>query len=45
MFSKAIVRVPGKSLVNGLTDSNHLGSPDYQKAIIQHKAYIEALQQ
>jgi len=44
MFSKAIVRIPGKSLINGLTDSKHLGSPDYQKAIIQHKAYIEALQ-
>ena len=44
MFSKAIVRTPGKSLIDGLTDSKHLGSPDYQKAITQHKAYIKALQ-
>ncbi len=43
MFSKAIVRTPGKSLINGLTDSKHLGVPDYSKAIIQHQAYIEAL--
>ena len=44
MFSKAIVRTPGKSLIDGLTDSKHLGSPDYQKAITQHKSYIKALQ-
>ena len=44
MFSNAIVRAPGKSLIDGLTDSKHLGSPDYQKAITQHKAYINALQ-
>jgi len=43
MFSKAIVRTPGKSLINGLTDSSHLGVPDYSQAIIQHQAYIEAL--
>ena len=43
MFTKAIVRTPGKSLVNGLSDSKHLGSPDYSKAIIQHQQYIEAL--
>ena len=43
MFTKAIVRTPGKSLVNGLSDSKHLGAPDYSKAIIQHQQYIEAL--
>ena len=43
MFSKAIVRTPGKSMINGLTTS-HLGMPDYEKAIIQHHAYIEVLQ-
>ena len=43
MFSKAIVRIPGKSLINGLTDSEYLGSPDYSQAIIQHKQYVEAL--
>jgi len=44
MFSKAIVRTPGKSMVNGLTTAG-LGAPDYEKAIIQHKAYIDALQE
>ncbi len=42
MFSNAIVRKPGKSIINGLTDAN-LGIPDYQKAINQHKVYINAL--
>ncbi len=28
MFSKAIVRTPGKSILNGLTTSN-LGKPDF----------------
>lgn len=44
MFTKAIVRTPGKSLINGLTDSKHLGSPNYSRALIQHQFYIEALQ-
>ena len=44
MFSSAIVRIPGKSLIDGLTDSKHLGVPDYANAINQHKSYIEALQ-
>ena len=43
MFTKAIVRTPGKSLVNGLSDSKYLGTPDYSNAIIQHLQYIEAL--
>ena len=43
MFTKAIVRTPGKSLVNGLSDSKYLGIPDYSNAIIQHLQYIEAL--
>ena len=43
MFTNAIVRIPGKSLINGLSDSKSLGFPDYDKAIIQHKLYIEAL--
>ncbi|MBF0233379.1 MAG: N(G),N(G)-dimethylarginine dimethylaminohydrolase [Desulfamplus sp.] len=42
MFTRAIVRRPGKSMVNGLT-SSYSGVPDYKKAIIQHDAYIEAL--
>ncbi len=44
MFKKAIVRKPCKNLVNGLTTAN-LGKPDYQLALIQHQAYIEALEE
>ena len=43
MFKQAIVRRPGKSLVNGITTAG-LGQPDYQLALRQHDAYIEALQ-
>ena len=44
MFKKAIVRKPCKNLVNGLTTAN-LGKPDYQLALTQHQAYIEALEE
>ena len=43
MFNQAIVRRPGKSLVNGITTAG-LGQPDYQLALKQHDAYIEALE-
>ncbi len=43
MFNQAIVRRPGKSLVNGITTAG-LGQPDYQQALDQHDAYIDALQ-
>ncbi len=42
MFTKAIVRTPGKSFVNGLTSAN-LGKPDYDLALKQHQNYIDAL--
>jgi dimethylargininase len=42
MFTRAIVRKPGQSLVNGLT-SFDLGPPDIELALSQHKAYVEAL--
>lgn len=42
MFSKAIVRTPGKSMLNGITTSS-LGKPDYEKAVIQHQAYTDVL--
>lgn len=45
MFQNAIVRTPSSSLIAGLTNSSHLGKPDYAKAILQHQAYIEALTQ
>jgi len=43
MFKQAIVRRPGQSLVNGITTAG-LGQPDYQLALKQHDAYIEALE-
>lgn len=42
-FTKAIVRTPGPSMVDGLTSAD-LGKPDYRKALVQHAAYVEALQ-
>ena len=42
MFTKAIVRKPSKSMVNGLTKAQ-FGKPDYNLALIQHEKYIEAL--
>jgi dimethylargininase len=42
MFTKAIVRKPGRSIINGLTTAD-LGKPDFQKAIEQHAAYVKAL--
>ncbi|MCF8372799.1 MAG: hypothetical protein K9H64_14335 [Bacteroidales bacterium] len=44
MFTKAIVRTPGKSMVNGLTTAG-LGQPNYDLALAQHAAYIETLKQ
>ena len=44
MFSKAIVRTPARSFINGLHSVN-LGSPDYEKALDQHAAYVDALKQ
>jgi len=43
MFTKAIVRTPGRSLTSGLTGA-HLGPPDYQKALEQHRQYVAALE-
>ncbi len=42
MFTKAIVRTPSKSMVNGLTSAN-LGLPNYELALEQHQEYIAAL--
>jgi dimethylargininase len=44
MFNKAIVRTPGKSIVNGLTSAG-LGLPNYELALIQHASYVDALKQ
>jgi len=42
MFSNAIVRKPGRSMIEGLTNAN-LGNPDYLKAVDQHESYVCAL--
>ena len=42
MFKRAIVRTPGKSIINGLTTAE-LGLPNYEKALVQHVEYIKAL--
>ena len=42
MFTKAIVKVPCKNMIKGLTSAN-LGYPDYLIALIQHQKYINAL--
>jgi dimethylargininase len=42
LYTKAIVRKPGHSVVKGITTSD-LGKPDYQRAIKQHENYIAAL--
>jgi len=42
MFTKAIVRKPGKSVVDGITTAG-LGAVDYDKLRSQHSKYIEAL--
>lgn len=42
MFTRALVRKPGRSLTEGLSSAN-LGKPNYDKALDQHGAYIDAL--
>jgi len=43
-FTRAIVCPPGPSLVRGLTSSN-LGPLCYETALVQHAAYVRALEQ
>ncbi|MRR21611.1 N(G),N(G)-dimethylarginine dimethylaminohydrolase [bacterium] len=42
MYTRAIVRIPGRNFANGITTSN-LGQPDSGKATEQHVAYCDAL--
>lgn len=42
MFSKAIVRAPSENFADGLT-SVDLGVPVFEAALVQHRAYCEAL--
>jgi dimethylargininase len=43
MYTKAIVRRPGRNFAEGITTSS-LGKPDFAKALRQHEAYCEALE-
>jgi len=43
MFTNAIVKIPCKNMVKGITTAN-LGYPDYDLALKQHKNYIKALE-
>jgi dimethylargininase len=42
-YTHAIVRPPGHLFVNGLSTAN-LGKPDYERALKQHAAYVQALE-
>jgi dimethylargininase len=44
MFTKAIVRTPCSTMVNGITTAN-LGLPNFDKALIQHADYIQSLEE
>ncbi|MCB2219767.1 MAG: N(G),N(G)-dimethylarginine dimethylaminohydrolase [Bacteroidetes bacterium] len=43
-FTQAIVKRPCRNMIHGLTSAG-LGIPDFQKALVQHDGYIEALKQ
>ncbi|MCK4801973.1 MAG: hypothetical protein KAS84_08270 [Anaerolineales bacterium] len=43
MYTRAIVKTPGKSFVRGITTAN-LGPPDHAKALVQHREYIQVLE-
>ncbi|MDF3002229.1 MAG: N(G),N(G)-dimethylarginine dimethylaminohydrolase [Bacillota bacterium] len=43
MFKNVIVRRPCKAMVQGITSAPELGIPDYELALMQHDAYVEAL--
>jgi len=42
MYSKAIVRKPGRNFAKGITTAG-LGKPDYEKALEQHDVYCDTL--
>lgn len=44
-FNHVIVRRPCRAMVNGITSGLFPGTPDYELALKQHDAYIEALKQ
>ena len=42
-FSRALVRYPATNFADGITNSTHLGRPDYERALRQYDAYLDAL--
>lgn len=43
LFSNALVRTPGHSVIDGIDDYANLGQTDYPTALAQHQAYIALL--
>jgi dimethylargininase len=43
-YTRAMVKKPGRSLTRGLSTAG-LGLPEYKKALIQHREYINALEE
>lgn len=43
LFTKAIVRTPAPSVVNGIDDYADEGKPDYQTALQEHQEYVKLL--
>ena len=43
LFTKAIVRTPAKSVINGIDDYANEGKPDYQLALKEHHDYVATL--
>jgi len=43
-FTRALVRRPARSLIEGITSSPELGVPNYELALKQHDDYIAALE-
>lgn len=44
MFKHVIVRIPCSRVCDGITSNPGLSKPDYEKALVQHAAYREALE-
>lgn len=44
MFQHVIVKTPCAAMIHGITDHPELGIPIYEKALEQHRAYIETLE-
>lgn len=42
-FTRALTRYPASSFSAGVTRSAHLGAPDYDLALTQYEAYLQAL--